>query len=144
MKIPNNIINEIVRLGGTSTSNALSDIKWPEGTFSWSIERIHEVYTELANENEYTLEDIFHPIRELEFVDPNVGFWPGWQEMFSGTDNKRFIPFSADEAYFYFIDSESIESNPNIYYVDHETTDEEPYHKSNFTLEVFLTILAKK
>ncbi|MGY8770076.1 MAG: hypothetical protein ACKVH8_16790 [Pirellulales bacterium] len=141
MNLSTEIIQQIKRLGGSASEQELKFIHWPIGNFNWSLARIRSQFPHLASMGEYEIEDHIHPVRELTFVTSNSGFWNGWIEDFKGTNPARFYPFSSDEAYFYFIDLTGPSNNPNVFYVDHETTDEDPYHPDSYTLEVFLKVL---
>jgi len=141
MRLSTEIANQVTRLGGLSTDGQLESVQWPTGTFNWSPARIRSQFPDLADVDEYAMEDYIRPVRDLEFVTSDSGFWPGWEKDFQGTDSSRFHPFSSDEAFFYFIDSSCSSDNPDIYYVDHESTNEEPYHPESYTLETFLRVL---
>jgi hypothetical protein len=141
MKLSTEIIQQLARLGGVALGGDLASIQWPSGTFSWSLERIRSQFPYLAGIDEYEIEDHIHPVRDLTFVSSDAGFWPGWIDDFQGTDPARFHPFSSDEAYFYFIGVSCPSANPDVYYVDHETTDEEPYHPQSYNLDTFLRVL---
>lgn len=141
MKLSTEIIQQLTRLGGSASDGDLASVQWPTGTFSWSLERIRSQFPEFADMDDYGIEDSIHPVRELSFVAPESGFWPGWTDDFQGTDPARFHAFASDEAYFYFIDLSHAADNPNIYYVDHETTDETPFHPDDYSLETFLRVL---
>jgi hypothetical protein len=137
-------VDQIIRLGGTVVEPDISTVKWPTGEFNSPKTRIRSEFPELAHMDEYEIDDHIHPLRCLTFLsNPTLGFWDGWTEAFSGTDPSRFAPFSSDEAYFYFVDTDTDSDNPDIYYVDHETTDETPYHFPSFDLQTFLRILER-
>ena len=141
MKLSAEILEQLARLGGSAPDGDLESIQWPAGHFNWSLERIRTEFPDLAELDDYALEDHFHPVREMEFVAADAGFWPGWANDFQGTDPARFRPLAADEAYFYLVDLDGPEGNPDVYYVDHETTDEEPYHPESYSLDTFLRVL---
>ncbi len=141
MRLSTEIVEQLARLGGSAPGEDLASTQWPSGTFNWSLERIRSQFPHLADVDEYSIEDHIHPVRDLTFVSSESGFWPGWAEDFEGTDTARFHPFSSDEAYFYFIDLGRPSENPDVYYVDHETTDEEPYHPAPYSLDTFLRVL---
>ncbi len=143
MKLSPEIIRQLVRLGGSAADGDLASVQWPAGTFNWSLERVRSEFPDLADMDDDLIEDFIHPVREMTFVSSEPGFWPDWTDDFEGTDPARFHPFAADEAYFYFIDLSGPVDNPDVYYVDHETTDETPFHPDDYSLDTFLRVLER-
>lgn len=142
----------ILRLGGTIPDNLAQDsitaltrdIVWPEGEFTRSLTRFRNLIDDENSYNEYELEDRMPWLRSLCFLkqDDQGKFWDGWESDFSGTDPSTHVPFAADEAYFYFIRSNSKNpDDPIVSTVDHEEVNEEPYDRNGFTVSMLLATI---
>lgn len=144
MKLQQDLVEQLIRLGGVPPSGAWEDTVWPKGKYNASGERIRSQYPEYRDLDEYAIYDPFHPVRELTFVESvSKGFWDNWDEGFTSVDPAIDLPFAADEAYFFFIYQKNQDGQYMVSMVDHETVDEEPYRKEGLSLAVFLSILEK-
>ena len=75
-------------------------------------------------------------------ADSRGSFWDGWERDFPLVDSSMLFPIASDEYYFYFIgDNPDDDTDPLVYSVDHEETNQKPYQKQGFTVSDLLSVL---
>ncbi len=136
------------RLPQDATGSAIAvlahHVAWPDVAFVGSTERMRAYLAERGDGedwSEYELQDEMPSLSDFRFVKDGT-FWDGWEDEFASVDASKFLPFAADEAYFYFLtDNANDDSDPNVYSVDHEETDAEPYDEDGLTVSRLLSII---
>ena len=141
MTLCGDVVHEIRRLGGSLDEPELRYIVWPTGRFSWSLARAQAEFPHYDINDESEMEVYFHPVRALEFIQEDSGFWVNWEHDFEETDTVRFAPLAKDEAFYYLLDRSSAKENPDVYCVSHDAVSDAPYHPKEYKLKTFLRIL---
>jgi hypothetical protein len=154
MSISKRLHHELGRLGArvvgespVSTAHVLSHhVDWPVGEFCQTKERIRAVLIDRGYDEKDldSLAGDFRIVYNLRFPAQRGEFWAGWQDQFKKLDPATFLPFAADDYYFYFVtDNADDPSEPLLFSVDHEDTSEAPYGMGGiFVSEMLATLVA--
>ena len=127
----------------------IHDVIWPDIAFVSSTERARKLLTkrgknDVVNWSDDAVRDEFPSLYEFMFLqaDSRGSFWDGWEQAFPLVDSSMLFPIASDEYYFYFIgDNPDDDTDPLVYSVDHEETNQEPYQKQDLTVSRLLSVL---
>jgi len=125
------------------------DVIWPDIAFVSSTERarrllIEQGMSDAANWSDDAVRDELPSLYEFMFLqaDSRGSFWDGWESDFPLVDSSMLFPIASDEYYFYFIgDNPEDDTDPMVYSIDHEETNQEPYQKQGLTVSRLLSVL---
>ena len=157
MALSNSILNHLKRINATLPQSAAGDaielltrhVVWPNVAFTGSTERMRRYLADqglgdVAAWSEERLRDEMPSLYEFQFLQPDSRgkFWDGWEDQFASVDSTKLVPFATDDYYFYFLSyNTDDDSDPCMYSVDHEETDEEPYDEGGLTVSRLLSVI---
>ena len=135
--------------GSSAIHILIHEVTWPDISFQSSTERMRKILIEqgrsdAVNWSDDAVRDEFPPLFEFMFLnaDSRGSFWDGWESDFPLVDSSMLFPIASDEYYFYFIgDNPDDDTDPLVYSVDHEETNQEPYQKQDLTVSRLLSVL---
>lgn len=124
-------------------------VTWPDSTFQGSTERMRKLLIDQGrnaaeNWSDEAVRDEMPSLYEFMFRPPDSrgSFWDGWERDFPLVDSRTLFPFASDDYYFYFIaDNPADATDPLVYSVDHEETDQEPFRRPGLTVSRLLSVL---
>jgi hypothetical protein len=143
------MLPEVKDSGRTAIHILIHEVVWPDITFEGSTERMRKLLidqgrNDAENWSEDAVRDEMPSLYEFTFLpsDSRGSFWDGWENDFPLVDSSSLLPFASDEYYFYLIgDNPDDESDPLVYSVDHEETDQQPHQRQGLTVGRFLSLL---
>ena len=157
MSLSKTIVENLNRIGAmlpdvesnTAIHALIHEVIWPDIVFEGSTERMRRLLVEQGRSDaedwsDDAVRDEFPSLYEFMFLQPDSrgSFWDGWESDFPQVDSSVLSPIASYEYYFYFIgDNPDDDSDPLVYSVDHEETDQEPYHKQGLTVSCLLSVL---
>jgi hypothetical protein len=157
MTLSKEIIDSLERIGATIPKVEGStpihilvhEVIWPDIAYEGSTERMRKLLIDQGridaeNWSDETVRDETPSLFEFTFLpsDSRGSFWDGWERDFPLVDSSMLFPIASDEYHFYFIGGNpDDDTDPLVYSVDHEETDQEPYQRQGLTVSRLLLVL---